>query len=114
MRFPAVRMTVFPGVLSEFFSSSSQNRRVSFPSAKTCVDKVKGPLPRTPRGSNVCPLYLDVVVFTAVRGLQAEVAEVESDPVASRDADVPHHVLVVRVRQGEVGGGEAAVQARRA
>lgn len=39
-------------------------------------------------------------------------AEVESDPVASRDADVPHDVLVVRVRQGEVGGGEAAVQAR--
>lgn len=39
-------------------------------------------------------------------------AEVESDPVASRDADVPHHVLVVRVRQGEVGGGEVAVQAR--
>lgn len=115
MRFPAVRMTTFPGVLSEFFSSSSQNRRVSFPSARTCFDKVRGPLPRPPataRAQNVSLVYLDVVIFTAVRGLQAEVAEVESDPVASRDADVPHDVLVVRVRQGEVGGGEAAVQAR--
>lgn len=106
---------MFPGVLSEFFPSSSQNRRVSFPSAKTCLDKVRGPLPRRParaRGSNASLVYLDVVVFAAVRGLQAEVAEVESDPVASRDTDVPHDALVVRVRQGEVGGGEAAVQAR--
>lgn len=39
-------------------------------------------------------------------------AEVELDPVAIWDADVPHDKLVVRVRLGEVGGGEAAVQAR--
>lgn len=39
-------------------------------------------------------------------------AEVESDPVASRDADVPRGALLVGVRLGEVGGGEAAVQAR--
>lgn len=37
-------------------------------------------------------------------------AKVEPDPVAFRDADVPHDVLVVSVGLGEVGGGEAAVQ----
>lgn len=55
-------------------------------------------------------VYLDVVIFTLVRGFQAEVAEVEFDPVALWDADVPHDVLVVRVWLGEVGGGEAAIQ----
>lgn len=35
-------MMVFLGVLSWFFSSSPQNRRVSFPSAKTCFDRVRG------------------------------------------------------------------------
>lgn len=39
-------------------------------------------------------------------------AEVEPDPVASRDADVPHDELVVSVGLGEVGGGEAAIQPR--
>lgn len=38
--------------------------------------------------------------------------EVEPDPVASWDADVPHDMLVVSVGLGEVGGGEAAVQPR--
>ena len=37
-------------------------------------------------------------------------AEVEFDPVAVRDTDVPHYELVVRVWLGEVGGGEAAIQ----
>lgn len=39
-------------------------------------------------------------------------AEVEPDPVASRDADVPHDMQVISVGLGEVGGGEAAVQPR--
>lgn len=55
-------------------------------------------------------MYLDVVIFTLVWGFHAEVGEVEFDPVALWDADVPHDVLVVRVRLGEAGGGEAAIQ----
>lgn len=55
-------------------------------------------------------MYLDVVIFTLVWGFHAEVAEVEFDPVAIWDTDVPHDVLVVRVWLGEVGGGEAAIQ----
>ncbi len=54
-------------------------------------------------------VYLDVVIFTLVWGFHTEVAEVEFDPVAIRDSDVPHYVLVVRVWLGEVGGGEAAI-----
>lgn len=42
MKFPADLMMVFLGVLSEFFTSSPQNRKVSFPSAKTWLDKFKG------------------------------------------------------------------------
>lgn len=37
--------------------------------------------------------------------------EVEFDPVAFQNADVPHGVMVVRVRAGEVWGGETAKQA---
>lgn len=55
-------------------------------------------------------MYLDVIIFTVGWGLHAEVAEVEFDPVAIRDTDVPHCVLVVRVWLGEVGGGEAAIE----
>lgn len=54
-------------------------------------------------------MYLNIVIFTLVRGLQAEVSKVEFDPVAIGDGDVPHHVLVVRIRLGEIGGGEAAI-----
>lgn len=36
-------------------------------------------------------------------------AEVEFDPVAIWDSDVPHYELVVRVWLGEVRGGEAAI-----
>lgn len=55
-------------------------------------------------------LYLNVVIFTLVRGFHAEVAEVQLDPVAIRHSDVPHFELVVRVWPGEVGGGKAAIQ----
>lgn len=54
-------------------------------------------------------MYLDVIIFTLVWGFHAEVGEVEFDPVAIWDTDVPHYVLVVRVWLGEVGGGEAAI-----
>lgn len=54
-------------------------------------------------------MYLNVVIFTPVGGFQAEVGEVEFDPLALWDSDVPHYVLVIRVCLGEVGGGEAAI-----
>lgn len=56
-----------------------------------------------------CFVYLDVIIFTLVRGFHAEVGEVEFDPVAVWDSDVPHYALVVGVWLGEVGGGEAAI-----
>lgn len=37
-------------------------------------------------------------------------AEVEFDPVAIWDTDVPHNVLVVGLRLREVRGGEVAIQ----
>lgn len=55
-------------------------------------------------------MYLDVVIFTLVGGFQAEVGEVEFDPVAVWNRNVPHCELVVGVWLGEVGGGEAAIQ----
>ena len=71
MRFPADRMTVFLGVVSEFFSSTPQNRNVSFPSAKTWFDKVRSFLVselQTPVADNgtLSSMYLDVVIFTLV------------------------------------------------
>lgn len=111
MMFPADRTTVFLGVLSWFFSSSPQNRTVSFPSARTCEVRVRSASSGVAGGpARVSSTYLNVVVLTPVGGLQAEVGEIESDPVARRGRDVPHPALVVRVRMGEVGGGEAAVR----
>ena len=89
MRFPADRMTVFLGLLSEFFSSSPQNRKVSFPSAKTWFDKVRSLLVsklQSPVQNQIMgcfsSMYLNVVIFTLIGGFHAEVGEVEFDPVA--------------------------------
>lgn len=54
-------------------------------------------------------MYLYEVIFTLVGRLQAEMGEVEFDPVALWHCDVPDFVLVVRVRLWEARGGEAAV-----
>lgn len=45
-------------------------------------------------------------------GFQTEVGEVEFNPVAFWDGDVPHCVMVVGVWAREVGGSEAAKQPR--
>lgn len=54
-------------------------------------------------------MYLYEVIFTLVGRLQAEMGEVEFDPVALWHCDVPDYALVVRVRLGEARGGEATV-----
>lgn len=54
-------------------------------------------------------MYLYEVIFTLVGRLQAEMGEVEFDPVALWHCDVPDYALVVRVWLGEARGGEATV-----
>lgn len=114
MKFPADMMVVFLGVLSEFFTSSPQNCKVSFPSAKTWFDKFKGFLVVVMSNLDsqiiifLC-IYLEVVIFTLVGVLHAEVGEVEFDPVTMWGSYVPHYVLVVRVWLRKFGRGEAPI-----
>lgn len=61
---------------------------------------------------NALRSHLDVVVLTQVGRLQVEVAEVEFDVEAARDADVPAALRLPRIRLGEVWRPQDAVRVR--
>lgn len=61
---------------------------------------------------NALRSHLDVVVLTQVGRLQVEVAEVEFDMEAVRDADVPAALRLPWIRLGEVWRPQDAVRVR--